>query len=272
MRVLSSCSILLAGVVAVATATVSETSTSTSTSAQGANKQQQQGIRARARLRSRHTNTNTRVLLANPASTNCIDNGGSEENRYGMDGGEWTVCTFSDGSACEEWSYLHGQCNNGQYMAFETDCQENNGAYQGHRIFGGFQGYDTSRFYHTCQYQHGSVCFEEDYYQGKCSSSHMNMNSGRDLMNSGRDSYGYGYGYQSDSGRDSNSDRYGYGGYGYQSDSGRDSNGGYGYQSDSGRDSNSDGYGYGYQSDSGRDSNSDGYGYRYNTDSEFGHR
>jgi hypothetical protein len=30
----------------------------------------------------------------NAASTNCIDNGGSEENRYGMDGGAWTVCTL----------------------------------------------------------------------------------------------------------------------------------------------------------------------------------
>lgn len=47
--------------------------------------------------------------IANPASLNCINNGGKlsivdkPEGQVGM-------CTFSDGTVCEEWAYFRGQC------------------------------------------------------------------------------------------------------------------------------------------------------------------
>lgn len=51
----------------------------------------------------------TNVGLANPASTNCIDNGGILEI---VDTTWWQVgmCTLSDGTVCEERAYMRGEC------------------------------------------------------------------------------------------------------------------------------------------------------------------
>jgi putative hemolysin len=114
----------------------------------------------------------TRVLEANPASVNCIDNyGGSLQMQYDVDGNQWAVCTFADGSACEEWALDRGECHQGEVLVFVTDCKKKRGIYQAHRIDttqsdpdgGAIQG-----FYYTCQDKCGNVCFDYDYYQGKC--------------------------------------------------------------------------------------------------------
>jgi len=42
--------------------------------------------------------------LANPASVNCIQQGGRLEIRHDAKGGEFGVCIFSDGRQCEEWA------------------------------------------------------------------------------------------------------------------------------------------------------------------------
>jgi putative hemolysin len=123
-------------------------------------------------LRKSKRGAATRVLAANPASVNCIDNhGGSLQMQYKVDGNQWAVCTFPDGSACEEWALDRGECQPGEMLTFVTDCKEKHGIYQGHRIDttkydpdgGAIQG-----FYYTCQYACGRVCFEDDYYAGKC--------------------------------------------------------------------------------------------------------
>jgi putative hemolysin len=121
-------------------------------------------------LRSRGQSS-SRMLAADPASVNCIDNGGSQQMLHTVNGDQWAVCTFADGSACEEWALLRGECNKGEMLAFITDCKKNQGNYKGHRIDttmyapdgGAIQG-----FYYTCQYANGSVCFDYDYYDGKC--------------------------------------------------------------------------------------------------------
>ena len=47
--------------------------------------------------------------IANPASENCINNGGKlsivdkPEGQVGM-------CKLSDGTVCEEWAYFRGEC------------------------------------------------------------------------------------------------------------------------------------------------------------------
>lgn len=110
----------------------------------------------------------SRVLMGNPASTNCIDNGGGEQNLYDVDGNQWAVCTFADGSACEEWALLRGECSKGETLAFITNCKKSHGVYKGYhidttKVDGAIQG-----FYYTCQYADGSVCFEDDYYNDKC--------------------------------------------------------------------------------------------------------
>jgi len=51
--------------------------------------------------------------IANPASVNCLDRGGVEENRTDSTGGQYGVCKFSDGSDCDSWKFFRGECNVG---------------------------------------------------------------------------------------------------------------------------------------------------------------
>ena len=50
-----------------------------------------------------------RVNIANPASVNCVNNGGklkileNEKGQYG-------VCVLPDGKECEEWAYYRKEC------------------------------------------------------------------------------------------------------------------------------------------------------------------
>jgi putative hemolysin len=48
--------------------------------------------------------------IANPASTYCVEKGGTSEIRTAEDGSEFGVCTFPDGSECEEWAFLRAEC------------------------------------------------------------------------------------------------------------------------------------------------------------------
>jgi len=48
--------------------------------------------------------------MANPASVNCIDKGGTLEIITATDGSQFGMCKFSDGSQCEEWAFFRGEC------------------------------------------------------------------------------------------------------------------------------------------------------------------
>lgn len=61
-----------------------------------------------------------RASIANPASENCVARGGKLEIRQG-EGGETGYCVFADGSECEEWALLRGQCSPGQSPAAFAD-------------------------------------------------------------------------------------------------------------------------------------------------------
>lgn len=47
--------------------------------------------------------------IANPASVNCINNGG-KLSLVEKPEGQVGICTFSDGIVCEEWAYFRGEC------------------------------------------------------------------------------------------------------------------------------------------------------------------
>ena len=55
------------------------------------------------------------IGMANPASVYCQEQGGTLEIRT-TDAGEYGVCLFPDGSECEEWAFLRGECNPGNSM------------------------------------------------------------------------------------------------------------------------------------------------------------
>ena len=48
--------------------------------------------------------------LANPASVNCTQQGGTLTIERRPDGGEVGVCVFTDNYQCEEWALLRGEC------------------------------------------------------------------------------------------------------------------------------------------------------------------
>ncbi len=50
------------------------------------------------------------VKIANPASTNCVEKGGKLDIVKDEAGGEVGMCTLQDGTVCEEWAYLRGEC------------------------------------------------------------------------------------------------------------------------------------------------------------------
>lgn len=51
----------------------------------------------------------TETKIANPASENCLKNGGRLEIRKNKKG-EYGVCLFDDNRQCEEWALLRGNC------------------------------------------------------------------------------------------------------------------------------------------------------------------
>lgn len=56
--------------------------------------------------------------MANPASVNCKTIGGTTEIKKNADGGEYGMCTFSNGTSCEEWALYRGEgCTNGTVPA-----------------------------------------------------------------------------------------------------------------------------------------------------------
>jgi len=47
--------------------------------------------------------------LPNPASTYCIEQGGTLDMRE-AEGGTQGFCVFEDGSECDEWAFYRGEC------------------------------------------------------------------------------------------------------------------------------------------------------------------
>lgn len=51
--------------------------------------------------------------MVNPAAVYCDEQGGKEETRKDAKGNEVGVCTFADGSECDEWAFFRGECKPG---------------------------------------------------------------------------------------------------------------------------------------------------------------
>jgi putative hemolysin len=67
----------------------------------------------------------TPVWLANPASKNCIDNGGKLVIQKNPNGGEYGICFFEDNRQCEEWAFFRGDCEKGgrKVTGYENEAQ-----------------------------------------------------------------------------------------------------------------------------------------------------
>ena len=47
--------------------------------------------------------------MANPASVNCGNIGGTTEIKTSADGSQYGMCTFANGTTCEEWALFRGE-------------------------------------------------------------------------------------------------------------------------------------------------------------------
>jgi putative hemolysin len=80
-------------------------------------------------------------MIANPASTKCLSDGGQEKiinNPLGQSG----LCMFTDGSVCDTWEYYRGECSKG-------DCKRVCGQI-GTRSEGWYDCSDKLLFYDNC--------------------------------------------------------------------------------------------------------------------------
>lgn len=57
--------------------------------------------------------SNGSVQIANPASVNCKEKGGTSEIITAPDGSQSSICKFPDGAKCEEWAFFRGDCPQG---------------------------------------------------------------------------------------------------------------------------------------------------------------
>lgn len=48
--------------------------------------------------------------MANPASVNCVQKGGTVRIETAPGGGQYGVCVFADNRQCEEWAMMRGHC------------------------------------------------------------------------------------------------------------------------------------------------------------------
>jgi putative hemolysin len=108
--------------------------------------------------------------LANPASVNCEEQGGTHTVETRGDLGEYGVCVFEDNLQCEEFALLRGDCPVGgvRITGYVTDasryCAITGGTYTA-------TGETTSDGQEagTCAFSSGAVCDVFAYYDGTCS-------------------------------------------------------------------------------------------------------
>jgi putative hemolysin len=64
------------------------------------------------------------VGMANPASVNCVEKGGTLEMRQNKNG-EYGVCLFEDNRQCEEWALFRGDCPEGgvKITGYDNDAE-----------------------------------------------------------------------------------------------------------------------------------------------------
>ena len=111
------------------------------------------------------------VGMANPASVNCTEQGGTLSIVTRGDGGQYGICTFADNRQCEEWALLRGDCPaggvkvTGYVTPAATYCAITGGTYTatGNSGQADEQG--------ACTFKDGAQCDAWDYYNGKCDAS-----------------------------------------------------------------------------------------------------
>lgn len=111
---------------------------------------------------SNQATTTEQSTLANPASVNCIEKGGTLEMRDNKNG-QYGVCIFEDNRQCEEWALYRGECPVGglKITGYQNDA-EIYCAITGGQI----EGLGTSAT--LCKRIDGTLCAAQANLDGDC--------------------------------------------------------------------------------------------------------
>ncbi|CAG1009214.1 hypothetical protein ANAEL_03775 [Anaerolineales bacterium] len=107
--------------------------------------------------------------IANPASVNCVKQGGTLSIQKRGDGGEYGVCIFEDNRQCEEWALMRGDCPVGGvkitgYITVPSQyCVITGGTYTITNT-GNEDGHERG----DCTFKNGNKCDADDYFNGTC--------------------------------------------------------------------------------------------------------
>jgi putative hemolysin len=128
---------------------------------QNINKQNQNTTNEQQDLNSNQSaNSNNSLSLANPASVNCLDQGGRSVMQEGPLG-QYGLCYFEDNRACEEWAMFRGDCPVGgmKTTGYDTEAQK----------YCAWVGGATFAIPNAiCTFKDGSTCPVDALYSGQC--------------------------------------------------------------------------------------------------------
>jgi hypothetical protein len=110
--------------------------------------------------------------IANPASVNCVKQGGTTQILTRGDGSQYGVCVFAGNKQCEEWALMRGECPASglaitAYVSKAAQyCVLSGGTYAAPSD--SKQGEEQG----TCAFKNGKTCNVGDYFNGKCGPNH----------------------------------------------------------------------------------------------------
>lgn len=113
------------------------------------------------KMRSAMPTISPTATLANPASVNCTQKGGTLRIHKLPNGDEYGLCDFGDNMACEEWALMRGNCPIGGIKTTGYDNIE-----QKYCAWLGGKTYAVPNA--TCQLPNGHTCLDADLYNGAC--------------------------------------------------------------------------------------------------------
>lgn len=99
--------------------------------------------------------------IANPASTNCVQQGGKSTIQTKEDGSQYSLCYFDDARACEEWAMFRGECPVGGVKTTGYDTIEQ-------KYCAWVGGKTLAVANATCTFSDNSTCSVVDLYSGAC--------------------------------------------------------------------------------------------------------
>ena len=108
------------------------------------------------------------IGMPNPASQNCVNQGGTLTIEERGDGGQFGVCAFEDNRQCEEWALMRGECPAGgvKVTGYNTDAARYSAITGGKYTVTGTtpDGMEAG----DCALPSGEVCYVWHYYNGIC--------------------------------------------------------------------------------------------------------